>query len=191
MFDCKSISFEIFLNKGSRACKRRISIFLCALLSKNLPDDQTGSEWWKFIYAHPTFKSHPPASKVSRTLVNLTERKNPHNPVYGVKEFVCLFVCLLYSKVQALLIIICSIDAIWPATRIRFRTPSPRQMKAQANTTREQSNNKNIYDIGWRPSHGENGGVGKKNKQTKRLLIYLTCKINDYLSGLVMSKSKT
>ena len=37
-------------------------------------------------------------------------------------------------------------------------------MEAQANTTREQSNN-NIYDVGWRPSHGENG-VGKKNSFT-------------------------
>ena len=35
-------------------------------------------------------------------------------------------------------------------------------MEAQANTTREQSNKNNIYDVGWRPSHGENGGVGKK-----------------------------
>ena len=35
-------------------------------------------------------------------------------------------------------------------------------MEAQANTTREQSNKKNIYDVGWRPSHGKNGGVGKK-----------------------------
>ena len=42
-----------------------------------------------------------------------------------------------------------------------YRTP--RQMKAQANTTREQSNNNSIYDVGWQPSHGENGGVGKKN----------------------------
>ena len=49
----------------------------------------------------------------------------------------------------------------------KFRTP--RQMKAQANTTREQCNNKNIYDIGWRPSHGENGGVGKKNLKLKKL----------------------
>ena len=35
-------------------------------------------------------------------------------------------------------------------------------MEAQANTTREQSNKNNIYDEGWRPLHGENGGVGKK-----------------------------
>ena len=35
-------------------------------------------------------------------------------------------------------------------------------MEAQANTTREQSNKKNIYDVGWRPSHGEIGGVVKK-----------------------------
>ena len=41
------------------------------------------------------------------------------------------------------------------------------QMEAQANTTREQSNKKNIYDVGWPPSHGENGGVGKKKKILK------------------------
>ena len=37
--------------------------------------------------------SYPPASKASREVANLTERKNPHTPVYGVKEFVCLSVC--------------------------------------------------------------------------------------------------
>ena len=31
--------------------------------------------------------SYPPASKASREVANLTERKNPHTPVYGVKEF--------------------------------------------------------------------------------------------------------
>ena len=30
----------------------------------------------------------PPASEVSGEVANLTERKNPHAPVYGVKEFV-------------------------------------------------------------------------------------------------------
>ena len=30
-------------------------------------------------------------------------------------------------------------------------------MEAQANTAREQSNKNNINDVGWRPSHGENG----------------------------------
>ena len=34
--------------------------------------------------------------------------------------------------------------------------------EAQANTTSEQSNKNNIYGEGWRPSHGKNGGVGKK-----------------------------
>ena len=41
-------------------------------------------------------------------------------------------------------------------------------MEDQANTTREQINKKNIYDVGWRPSHGKNEGVGKKK-------IYKTC----------------
>ena len=36
-----------------------------------------------------------PASEVSREVANLTERKNQHTPVYGVKEFVCLSDCLL------------------------------------------------------------------------------------------------
>ena len=45
-----------------------------------------------------------------------------------------------------------------PATRIRFRTPE--QMKAKANTTSEQSNEKSM-EVG-RPSHGGNGGEGKK-----------------------------
>ena len=29
----------------------------------------------------------PSVSKVSRKVANLTERKTPHTPVYGVKEF--------------------------------------------------------------------------------------------------------
>ena len=33
------------------------------------------------------------ASEASREVVNLTWRKNPRTPVYGVKEFVCLSVC--------------------------------------------------------------------------------------------------
>ena len=36
---------------------------------------------------------YPPASEASREVANLTERKNPPTPVYGVKEFVCLSVC--------------------------------------------------------------------------------------------------
>ena len=36
---------------------------------------------------------YPPASEASREVANLTERKNPHTPVYDVKEFVCLSVC--------------------------------------------------------------------------------------------------
>ena len=34
----------------------------------------------------------PLASKASREVANLTERKNLYTPVYGVKEFVCLSV---------------------------------------------------------------------------------------------------
>ena len=35
-----------------------------------------------------------PASEESREVANLTERKNTHPPIYGVKEFVCLSVYL-------------------------------------------------------------------------------------------------
>ena len=37
---------------------------------------------------------YPLASKASREVANSTERKNLHTPAYGVKEFVCLSVCL-------------------------------------------------------------------------------------------------
>ena len=38
--------------------------------------------------------NYPLASKASREVAILTERKNLHTPVYGVKELVCLSVCL-------------------------------------------------------------------------------------------------
>ena len=38
-----------------------------------------------------------PASKASRKVANVTERKNLHTPLYGVKEFVCLSVFLLQT----------------------------------------------------------------------------------------------
>ena len=41
------------------------------------------------------YELYPPESKVSKEEANLTERKNPHTPVYGVKEFVCLSVCYI------------------------------------------------------------------------------------------------
>ena len=39
--------------------------------------------------------TYPPVSEASREVANLNEIKNPHTPVYGVTEFVCLSVCLL------------------------------------------------------------------------------------------------
>ena len=36
----------------------------------------------------------PSANEASRAVANLTEIKNPHTPLCGVKEFVCLSVCL-------------------------------------------------------------------------------------------------
>ena len=46
--------------------------------------------------------SYPPASEGSREVANLTERKNPHTPVYGVKEFVCLSVINFSSLLNLL-----------------------------------------------------------------------------------------
>ena len=50
-------------------------------------------EIWNKIrleYFFRCYTLYPPASESSREVANLTERKNPHPPVYGVKEFVCL-----------------------------------------------------------------------------------------------------
>ena len=35
---------------------------------------------------------YPPGSEASMEVANLTERKNLHTPLYGIKEFVCLSV---------------------------------------------------------------------------------------------------
>ena len=42
-------------------------------------------------------------------------------------------------------------------------------MKVKADTTQEQRNKNNILYVGWWPSHGENGGEGKKKKEKKKL----------------------
>ena len=44
--------------------------------------------------------NYTPASEANREVANLTERKNQHTPVYGVKEFlsVCLSVCLFLQR---------------------------------------------------------------------------------------------
>ena len=53
------------------------------------------------VIVHPTWINIllnsaiiPLQAKQAREITNLTERKNPNTPVYGVKEFVCLSVCL-------------------------------------------------------------------------------------------------
>ena len=48
------------------------------------------------VVIHSLFTSffYPPATKASREVANLTERKNPHALVNGVKELVRLSVCL-------------------------------------------------------------------------------------------------
>ena len=42
----------------------------------------------RFVSVH-----HPSASEATREVANLTERKNLHTSVYGVKEFDCLSIC--------------------------------------------------------------------------------------------------
>ena len=51
----------------------------------SFPTTQRTSRKYPFLF-HPFCKT-------SREVANLTERKNPHTPAYGVKEFVCLSVC--------------------------------------------------------------------------------------------------
>ena len=51
-------------------------------------------DWKEYIFNHKNLYLFPLASKRSREVANLTERKNLHTPIYGVKEFVCLFICL-------------------------------------------------------------------------------------------------
>ena len=41
-----------------------------------------------------------PPRETSREVANLTERKNPHTPLYGVKKFVVLSVCLWSTLTQ-------------------------------------------------------------------------------------------
>ena len=48
--------------------------------------------FYLFSFSYQTKSSYHPASEASREVANLTERKNLHTPVYGVKEFVFLSV---------------------------------------------------------------------------------------------------
>ena len=57
-----------------------------------------GLKWTAFqplkgLQENTPFFFHP-FCEASREVANLTERKNLHTPAYGVKEFVCLSVCL-------------------------------------------------------------------------------------------------
>ena len=95
-------AFEMFrkfqsfreLNKN---CK---SASVCVKKVKKTSNDGfagNGSFKWFYVasWCSTVFiTSYPPASEASREVANLTWRKNPHPPVYGVKEFVCLSVCL-------------------------------------------------------------------------------------------------
>ena len=46
----------------------------------------------------PNLKVIPLQAKRVREVANLTEIKNQHTPVYGVKEFVCLSVFMVLNK---------------------------------------------------------------------------------------------
>ena len=50
-----------------------------------------------------TLVDSPPAREGSREVANLTEQKNSHTPINGVKEFVCLSVCYLIRGILYLL----------------------------------------------------------------------------------------
>ena len=46
---------------------------------------------------------YPSASQASGKVANLTERKNPHTPEYGVKELVHMSVCLIQTLTPIIL----------------------------------------------------------------------------------------
>ena len=74
-----SYFIQIVYNKKFQSCTRHNeSVFVAGL---SWPD--------RFV---KTFLS--PASEASKEVANLSERKNLHTPVYGVKEFICLSLCL-------------------------------------------------------------------------------------------------
>ena len=93
IIECASIS-SIMKQFGSEY--RAVSIFrwtpdyciLCLLCWSKYPDDigNLNTRQVKVYF-------YPPASEASREVENLNWIKNPHPPVYGVKEFVCLSVC--------------------------------------------------------------------------------------------------
>ena len=65
-------------------------------------------------------------------------------------------------------------------------------MEAQAKSTKEQSNKNNIYDVGWQPSHAENGGEGKKKLHPLTVTVQRVCvteKIFFWNSGLQTANS--
>ena len=53
------------------------------------------NQFWKY-HQFMQILGYPSESKAIREVANLTERKNLHTPIYSVKEFVCLSVCLWY-----------------------------------------------------------------------------------------------
>ena len=74
-----------------------INAIICLILSNSQSLSQLNKtihrKLWLLYHSKLKF-AYPPASEVSRELPNLTERKNLHTLVYGVKEFDCRSVCL-------------------------------------------------------------------------------------------------
>ena len=60
-------------------------------------------------------------------------------------------------------------------------------MEAQANTTRKQSYKNNIYDEGWRPSQGENGGGGKKKNDSTYTQAAFPVQVNVQTISMVIN----
>ena len=94
------ISFLTFRQKF-KSCKTFvsfISIFTeLPQKSKNFFANETSPIIKNVKSEFLNFKFYPLAREANREVSNLTERKNPQTPVYGVKEFVCLSVSLLQT----------------------------------------------------------------------------------------------
>ena len=88
--------FSAFL-RNFFLCQDRLTWWCASTLSTALLcSSRAGSWFWAYIQIGLRALSNIIVillSEASREVANLTERKNTHTPVYGVKEFVCLSVC--------------------------------------------------------------------------------------------------
>ena len=105
------------------------------------------------------YYNNPPASKASREVANLTVRKNPHTPVYGVKEFVFSGWCLT-GLCLCILLVIEEITCVLNNGRINFIRP-----KESLNSLTTCTRVCFFLDICYLPTHFTRRGLIQRYKQ--------------------------